>query len=126
MSGSATSRQPLQAPHPPQAPQARPTERPYQPVRLAARLRTGPLWRMWRMWRTSAAPEGVSIKIVSMSADGRQSRLMSLVEATTNVVVGYLLALATQFAVFPWFGLMVSVRDNLLISGIFTALSVGR
>ena len=55
-----------------------------------------------------------------------QSRLMSLVEATTNVVVGFLLAVATQFAVFPWFGLTVSVTDNLLISGIFTAVSIGR
>jgi hypothetical protein len=30
-----------------------------------------------------------------------QSRLMSFVEAVTNVAVGYLLAVATQFAVFP-------------------------
>jgi len=56
----------------------------------------------------------------------RQSRAMSLVEATTNVVVGFLLALATQFAVFPWFGVTVSVGDNLLISSIFTLVSIGR
>jgi hypothetical protein len=35
----------------------------------------------------------------------KQSRLMSLVEAATNVVVGYGLAIATQIVVFPWFGL---------------------
>ena len=51
---------------------------------------------------------------------------MSFAEAAANVVVGYLLAIATQFAVFPWFGLTVSVTDNLLISGIFTAVSIGR
>ena len=51
---------------------------------------------------------------------------MSLVEATTNVVAGYLLALATQFAIFPFFGLAVSVNDNLLIGGIFTAVSIVR
>jgi hypothetical protein len=55
-----------------------------------------------------------------------QSRLMSLAEAMTNVAVGFLLAIATQFAVFPWFGLTISVTDNLLISGIFTTVSIGR
>jgi hypothetical protein len=51
---------------------------------------------------------------------------MSLVEATTNVVVGYMLAFAIQLAVFPLFGLAVSVADNMLISGIFTAVSLAR
>jgi len=51
---------------------------------------------------------------------------MSLVEATTNVVVGFLLALLTQIAVFPLFGLTVSVSDNLLIGCIFTAVSTIR
>ena len=35
----------------------------------------------------------------------RQSRLMSLVEAMANVVVGYGLAVWVQFLVFPLFGL---------------------
>ena len=56
----------------------------------------------------------------------KQSRLMSLVEATTNVVVGFLLALLTQIAIFPPFGLVVSVADNVLISAIFTAVSLLR
>jgi hypothetical protein len=55
-----------------------------------------------------------------------QSRLMSLVEATTNVVVGFHLALLTQIVIFPLFSLAASVADNLLISGIFTAASVVR
>ena len=55
-----------------------------------------------------------------------QSRLMSLVEAITNVVVGYLLALATQVAIFPLFGLTVSLADNLVIGCIFTAVSIAR
>ena len=51
---------------------------------------------------------------------------MSLVEANTNVVVGFLLALLTQFTIFPVFGLVVSVAHNLLISSIFTAVSLLR
>lgn len=62
----------------------------------------------------------------SEASAGRQSRLMSLAEVTTNVAIGYMLALATQFAIFPMFGLAVSVADNLMIGGIFTAVSIGR
>ena len=46
-----------------------------------------------------------------------------LVEATTSVVVG---AVLTQIGVSPLFGLAVSVQDNLVISSIFTAVSIGR
>ena len=56
----------------------------------------------------------------------RQSRRMSLVEAMANVVVGFLLALLTQITIFPVFELVVSVADNLLISSIFTAVSLFR
>ena len=35
----------------------------------------------------------------------KQSRLMSLLEAITNVAIGYILAIITQIVVFPWFGL---------------------
>jgi hypothetical protein len=51
---------------------------------------------------------------------------MSLVEATANVVVGFLLALLTQVAIFPMFSLVVSTADNLLIGGIFTVTSIVR
>jgi hypothetical protein len=51
---------------------------------------------------------------------------MSFVEAVTNVVVGFLLALLTQFTLFPLFGLVVSVADNLIIGCVFTAVSVVR
>lgn len=53
----------------------------------------------------------------------RQSRLMSLVEAGTNVVVGYGVAVLTQMAVFSLFGLSVTVSQNLAIGAIFTSFS---
>ena len=55
-----------------------------------------------------------------------QSRSMSLVEAVTNVVVGYVLAVATQIVVFPWFGLVVSVGNTLAIGAIFVITSLLR
>ncbi|MGE0256863.1 MAG: hypothetical protein AB7N54_19545 [Alphaproteobacteria bacterium] len=56
----------------------------------------------------------------------KQSRLMSLVEATTNVTVGFVLALATQMALFPVFGLAVTLPQNMIIGSAFTAVSVVR
>ena len=56
----------------------------------------------------------------------RQSRLMSLVEAGANVVVGYGIAVLTQMAVFPLFGLSTTISKNLAIGAIFTVVSLVR
>jgi hypothetical protein len=56
----------------------------------------------------------------------KQSRLMSLVESLANVLVGYSVAVATQMAVFPLFGLALTVTENLLIGLIFTVVSIVR
>ena len=55
-----------------------------------------------------------------------QSRRMSLVEAVANVVVGYLLAVATQITVFPLFGVHISMADDFAIGGIFALISLLR
>ena len=55
-----------------------------------------------------------------------QSRWMSFVEAVTNIVVGYGLAVLTQIMVFPLFGLHVSLSDNLLLGSVFTIVSLAR
>ena len=55
-----------------------------------------------------------------------QSRRMSLIEAITNVAVGYALAVVTQIVVFPWFGLHASLGDNLALGLVFTAISLIR
>ena len=51
---------------------------------------------------------------------------MSLIEAITNVVVGYVIALLTQILVFPLFALEVSLGENLAIGGLFTLASIAR
>jgi hypothetical protein len=48
------------------------------------------------------------------------------VEAVTNIVVGYGLAVLTQIIVFPLFGFHASLSENLLIGGLFTAISLVR
>ncbi|MCC5968038.1 MAG: hypothetical protein JJU24_18130 [Natronohydrobacter sp.] len=55
-----------------------------------------------------------------------QSRRMSLIEAVTNVMLGYVLAVVTQIIVFPWFGLYPSLGENLALGAIFVGISLLR
>lgn len=56
----------------------------------------------------------------------RQSRAMSLLEAAANVIVGYVLAVATQMVVFPWFGLETGMAEHLTIGLAFIVVSLAR
>lgn len=56
----------------------------------------------------------------------KQSRLMSLVEAVANVIVGYGVAVVTQILIFPIFGLQTTLGQNLAMGGIFTIVSLFR
>ena len=51
---------------------------------------------------------------------------MSLIEAVSNVAVGYVLAVATQIIVFPWFGLRPSIGQSLALGGVFVGISLLR
>ena len=48
----------------------------------------------------------------------RQSRTMSGVEAITNVIIGYWVAVGAQMVVFPLFGVSASLRANLGIGAL--------
>ena len=56
----------------------------------------------------------------------KQSRLMSLVEAVANVIVGYGVAVLTQILIFPIFGLHTTLAQNLKMGAIFTVVSIAR
>lgn len=55
-----------------------------------------------------------------------QSKRHSLIEAVLNVVIGYFIAIATQVAVFPLFGIHIPLEQDLLIGLIFTVVSLVR
>lgn len=55
-----------------------------------------------------------------------QTKRGSAIEAVANVAVGYGVAVATQVAVFPLFGLHARLSDNLAIGGVFTVVSLVR
>jgi hypothetical protein len=56
----------------------------------------------------------------------KQSRRMSLVEACTNVVFGFVLALLTQGLVYPLFGISTTVGTDAVLAVIFTCVSLAR
>lgn len=55
-----------------------------------------------------------------------QSRALSLVEAVTNVVVGFGIAVGVQLVIFPVYGLAVRFTDTLGIGAVFTLVSIVR
>jgi hypothetical protein len=55
-----------------------------------------------------------------------QPRLYSLIESIANVAIGFGVALATQIAVFPLFGIHAQISDQLGIAAIFTVVSIAR
>ena len=55
-----------------------------------------------------------------------QSRVGSLVESLANIAIGYFVAVASQAAIFPLFGIHIPLTDNLLIGVFFTLISLVR
>ena len=56
----------------------------------------------------------------------KQSRFMSMLESILSTAIGFGIALLTQVLVFPLFGFHPSLADNLLITSIFTVVSIAR
>jgi len=55
-----------------------------------------------------------------------QTRMGSMVESAANVAIGYGVAIASQIAIFPLFGIKVPIADNLAIGAWFTMISLCR
>lgn len=55
-----------------------------------------------------------------------QSRTQSAIESCLNVIIGYAVALASQLAIFPMFGIHIPLSDNIAIGAWFTVVSIIR
>ena len=55
-----------------------------------------------------------------------QKKRHSLLESMVNVGVGYGIAVASQYAIFPVFGIYSSLSDHMLIGLFFTGVSLVR
>ncbi len=62
----------------------------------------------------------------ALARNSGQSRIMSLVEAVANVVVGYGVAVVTQILIFPIFGLHTTLAQNLKMGAVLTIVSITR
>jgi hypothetical protein len=56
----------------------------------------------------------------------QQTRLSSLIESVINIIIGYCVALISQIAIFPLFGIHVPLSTNLWIGAWFTIISLVR
>lgn len=55
-----------------------------------------------------------------------QTRIGSLIESLINIAIGYGVALLSQIAIFPMFGIQISLSTNLWIGAWFTVISLVR
>lgn len=55
-----------------------------------------------------------------------QPKSQSLVESIVNVVVGFVINTTTQAIVFPWFGIHISLGQDVMIALVFTGISIAR
>lgn len=55
-----------------------------------------------------------------------QSKLFSFFEAWTNTIVGFATAYVTQVIVFPFYGIYITVQQDLQIVFIFACVSIVR
>jgi len=55
-----------------------------------------------------------------------QSRAGSAIESVINVLAGYIIAVLSQLAIFPHFGVNLELSDNLWIGAWFTIISLIR
>jgi len=55
-----------------------------------------------------------------------QSRMMSAIEASANVAIGYLVSVAANILILPLFGYDVTVADSFAIGLAFTVVSLFR
>ncbi len=55
-----------------------------------------------------------------------QTKLQSLIESLLNIVVGYIVAIASQLLIFPLFDIQIPLSANLWIGLWFTVISLIR
>ncbi len=55
-----------------------------------------------------------------------QTKSQSFVESLTNIFIGYVVAVLSQLLIFPMFGIIIPLGDNLLIGLYFTGISLVR
>lgn len=56
----------------------------------------------------------------------QQTRIGSFIEALSNVAIGFIAAILSQIAIFPWFDIHVTMGTHAAIGAWFTMISIIR
>ena len=56
----------------------------------------------------------------------QQKKLHSFIEVLASTAIGYLVAVSTQYLIFPYFHIYTTIESNLKIGLIFTLVSIVR
>ena len=83
----------------------------------------------WNFWEAREEEDNdVSTIRNEMAANGIQTKKQSLIESLTQTAIGFLVSLFTWYCIL-WtelFNITVTFADNLVITGIFTVVSIIR
>ena len=55
-----------------------------------------------------------------------QTKKFSLIESITNTAVGFLISLLVQLIIYPTLGIPVTLKQNIIITFVFTLVSILR
>lgn len=55
-----------------------------------------------------------------------QTKRHSIIESITNTTVGFIISLLVQMVVYPVMGIKVTISENLIITVVFTIVSILR
>lgn len=55
-----------------------------------------------------------------------QTKLMSFVETMTNILIGLVISFLSQVLIFKWYGIHISLAQNLELTLYFTVISIIR
>ena len=55
-----------------------------------------------------------------------QTKTQSATESAANILVGYLVSLCANFAIFPVFGWHITLEQNLIVGAFYTVVSFVR
>lgn len=55
-----------------------------------------------------------------------QSKFHSFLESVANILVGFGIGVASQMFIFPFFGIHITLGENLLMGAFFTVVSLAR
>lgn len=75
---------------------------------------------------TEVKKSSIDEMLESIASMDIESKIQSAIESIVNVVIGYTVGVVSQMLIFPMFGIVASLSDNMAMALWFTAVSLVR